>query len=87
MSVELLFQELRAVVGAQHILADEESCRLYSQDVFTRSIVAALVVRPANTEQLATVVQLAVAADCAVIAGVVVCLIPVVMYRLKRQQC
>lgn len=64
---ESLISELAAIVGSEHILTDVESCSLYAQDVFTKSIPALVVVQPANKEQLAESVRVSVNAGCDVI--------------------
>lgn len=62
-----LFDNIVSIVGEEYLLADEASCVLYAQDVFTKSIVALAVVQPENAEQLAAVVKLAIDAGYVVI--------------------
>ncbi len=57
-----LFADLAAVVGAQGLRTDETTRRLYSQDVYRPGHLAAAVVSPDNTQQVAQVVRLAGAA-------------------------
>jgi len=54
---ETLIDQLRAIVGADQVLNDADSCALYSQDVFTESRLTTAVVQPTNTQQLATTVK------------------------------
>ena len=63
-----LEEELGHLVGADHVLTDEETRVLYSQDVYTRAIPAMAVVRPASTEELAAIVKAVADAGHAVIA-------------------
>lgn len=66
-SSDSLFDDLAAIVGAEHVLTDAESCSLYSQDVFTKATPALAVVQPENIEQLAAAVKVATQAGCDVI--------------------
>ena len=60
--------ELARIVGAEHVLTDEATRVLYSQDVYTKSIAAIAVVQPGNTGELASIVKAVVDAGHAVIA-------------------
>ena len=59
---DTVFDRLRTIVGSEHLLTDEASCVLYSQDVFTKDTPALAVVLPGNTQQLADSVR--TATDC-----------------------
>ncbi|MEH6607304.1 MAG: FAD-binding oxidoreductase [Pseudomonadales bacterium] len=63
-----LLDKLVALLGADNVLVDEASCRLYAQDVFTRSLPAGLVIRPYDTASLAAAVATITTAGVAVIA-------------------
>jgi FAD/FMN-containing dehydrogenase len=62
-----LCDELRVIVGSKHLLTDSASCLLYSQDIYSRGVQALAVAQPANTQELAALVGLTVAAGCAVV--------------------
>lgn len=64
----VLAERLRTIVGSRYVLTDLTSRVFYSQDVFTRDLAAAIVVQPDSTQELAAVVEAAVAAGSAVIA-------------------
>ena len=59
--------QLTEIVGADYVLTDEESCTLYTQDVFTETQPVRAVVQPENTDELAAAVKAATEAGCAVI--------------------
>ena len=63
-----MIETLAAAVGREHVLTDDESCVLFSQDVYTKALPAMAVVRPANTAELSDVVAAATRAGHAVIA-------------------
>lgn len=56
---DTVFERLRTIVGSEHVLTDDASCVLYSQDVFTKDTPALAVVLPENTQQLADSVRTA----------------------------
>lgn len=62
-----LLEILRDAIGAANVLTDDASCRLYSQDVFTRDQPAAAVIRPGSTAELSACVKAAVAAGVALV--------------------
>jgi len=62
-----IVEDLIAIVGAENVLTDAESCSLYAQDVFTKAMPTSAVVRPGNKEELATSVKAVVAAGFAVV--------------------
>ena len=68
MTIDDLVNQLVVIVGSEFVHTDDASCILYAQDIFTRSIPAAVVVQPNSTEQLADIVETTVAAGYAVIA-------------------
>lgn len=59
---------LRAIVGEEQLLTDDQARIFYAQDVYTREGPAAAVVRPTDTAQLAAVVKACTDAGHAVIA-------------------
>ena len=63
-----LEEQLAQQVGVENVLTDEQSRVLYAQDVYTKSIPAMAVVRPASTAELAAVVRTVANAGHAVIA-------------------
>jgi FAD/FMN-containing dehydrogenase len=66
--MQALLAKLGNIVGADKLVTDTEECRYYSQDVYSEGAVAAAVIAPANTEQLAAAVKAAVEAGHAVVA-------------------
>jgi len=66
-SKESLFDYLATVVGAEHVMTDEQSRSLYAQDVFTKETPVLAVVRPKNTEQLSAAVKAATSAGVDII--------------------
>jgi len=58
---------LQGIVGEAYVLLDDESRRLYSQDVFTRDIASLAVVQPANKDELAAAVKVSTESGCDVI--------------------
>ena len=62
-----LIEQLTRLLGSEHVLSDEASCVLYSQDVYTKSIPALAVVRPGNTQELGAAVAAVTATGHAVI--------------------
>jgi FAD/FMN-containing dehydrogenase len=66
--MQALLEEIRSLVGDDRMTTDALECTYYSQDVYTRAAPAAVVVAPADTQQLAAVVKAAVKAGNAVIA-------------------
>lgn len=44
--------KLEAIHGKEHVLSDEESCILYAQDIYSKTIPALAVIRPKNKEEL-----------------------------------
>jgi FAD/FMN-containing dehydrogenase len=64
-----LAQELREVVGPEHVLTDDEVTQRYRTD-WTRRFSApdAVVVRPGNTDEVAAVVRACLAQDTAIVA-------------------
>jgi len=66
MSAPNLKDELRALVGAEKVLDEQESI-LYSQDVFEKSDLVTTVVRPTKTAEVSEVVSTCVAHGVAVI--------------------
>lgn len=67
MTEQQLFKQLTAIVGSAHLLTDPESCILYAQDIFTRTIPALAVVRPADIAALSAVVKAVTESGYAVI--------------------
>ncbi len=63
-----VLDELRQAVGDEHVLTDEASCVLYSQDVYTKALPALAVARPGSAEELAAIVASVTKAGNAVIA-------------------
>lgn len=62
-----VFEQLAAVVGADHVLTDNYSRTLYAQDVYTKAQLSQAVVQPANINELASAVCAATTAGCDVI--------------------
>ncbi len=54
-------------LGKEKVSIVDEDCVLYAQDVFTKSIPAALVATPTNTQDIANIVRLSTAENFAVI--------------------
>lgn len=54
-----LIKAVAAIVGADSVLTDEQSCTFYSQDIYTKTLPALAVVRPGSTAQVAGVVAAA----------------------------
>lgn len=54
-----LIKAVAAIVGAESVLSDEQSCSFYSQDIYTKALPALAVVRPGSTAQVAGVVAAA----------------------------
>ena len=54
-----LIKAVAAIVGAESVLTDEQSCSFYSQDIYTKALPALAVVRPGSTAQVAGVVAAA----------------------------
>jgi D-lactate dehydrogenase (cytochrome) len=61
-ALDALLADMAAVVGTQALRTDEATRRLYSQDVYRAGHLAAAVVSPASTQQVAQLVRLAGAA-------------------------
>lgn len=64
----LPFDALEAIVGAEHLLADDANRQLYSRDIFfwDKAPLADAIVRPASAQQVAALLRLARAQDFAV---------------------
>jgi FAD/FMN-containing dehydrogenase len=62
-----LIESLRTLLGADNVLTDDANRTLYSQDVFTKSTLAALVIQPQSSEQLASAVAEITKAGLAVV--------------------
>ncbi len=62
-----LIIELKQLLSADRVLDDEQSCILYAQDVYTRSIPAMAVVKPETVADLAAAINTITAAGHAVI--------------------
>lgn len=62
-----LAARLVEIVGERFVLSDDASRVFYAQDVYARELPAALVVRPANSAEVAAVVASATGSGCAVI--------------------
>lgn len=62
-----LADRLRAIVGGDHVLTDDASRTLYSQDIYARGERILAAVRPASTDELAAVVAAVTAAGHAAI--------------------
>jgi glycolate oxidase len=67
-STSQLTAALIGLLGADHVLTDAASRKLYAQDVFTDALPCAAVARPGNSAELAAVVRACTAAGHAVIA-------------------
>ncbi len=65
--MQALLAQLGNIVGQEQLITDTEECRYYSQDVYSEGTLAAAVIAPANTEQLAAAVKAAVAAGHAIV--------------------
>ncbi|MBX2847609.1 MAG: FAD-binding oxidoreductase [Acidiferrobacterales bacterium] len=63
-----LIAKFVSVVGAEHVLTDEESCSLYAQDVFTKAQPAIAVVQPDNSKELSELVKVGTELGCKLIA-------------------
>jgi FAD/FMN-containing dehydrogenase len=63
-----LAAELAAVVGAEHVIADEAERRFFSQDVFTQGALCAAVVQPGSADEVAAVVAWAATREVDVLA-------------------
>jgi FAD/FMN-containing dehydrogenase len=58
-------QQLANVVGAEHVLLDDESRAFYSTDVYRQAdILTTAVVRPGSVEELQEIVRVCAAANC-----------------------
>ena len=62
-----IIEGIQAMVGSEHLLLDANACSFYAQDVFTKALSAAAVVRPGNTDELCAVVKSLTGAGHAVI--------------------
>lgn len=63
-SASQLLQSLSSIVGASHVLVDDESRTFYSTDVFRQAdVLATAVVQPGSVDELHAVVRACVAAD------------------------
>ena len=51
--------DIAAIVGAEFVLTDEQSCAFYSQDIYTKALPVLAVVRPGSGAQVAEVVAAA----------------------------
>ena len=47
--------DVAAIVGAESVLTDEQSCSFYSQDIYTKAVTALAVVQPGSAQQVADV--------------------------------
>ena len=56
---EKVLQEIRKIVGTEHVLTDETDVKKYSKDTSEWSKMPAAVVFPATTEEVAQIVKLA----------------------------
>lgn len=56
---ENVLEEIRQIVGAEHVLTDGEAVRNYSKDTSEWSKIPTAVVFPSNTEEVAQIVKLA----------------------------
>ena len=65
--IPALADALAAIVGAPHVLTDDASRDLYSQDIYARGEALDIVVQPGNTQELAAVVRAATSDGRAVI--------------------
>ena len=63
-----MIKAVAAIVGADSVLTDEQSCTFYSQDIYTKTLPALAVVRPGSTAQVAGVVAAATQRGHAVVA-------------------
>ncbi len=63
-----MIEALVRVLGSESVLTDEDSCVLYSQDVYTKGLPAIAVARPGSIEELSRVVAAVTNAGHAVIA-------------------
>lgn len=80
-----LIEDLRRAVGAEHVFADQDRRILHSVDFSEiRLATAAVVVRPASTEETVTVVQLARAAGMSYTLGYVPQREPTVLLSMER---
>jgi len=66
--MQVLLEQLQGIVGADRLITDEGECRYYSQDVYTEGFVAAAVIAPTDTQQLAAAVGAITASGRAVVA-------------------
>ena len=64
---ESLISSLAGIVGADHVLADEDSRSLFSTDLFYDGAAPLCIVSPATLEDLAQVVQTITSSGCAVV--------------------
>ena len=51
-----VIDDIMAIVGADSVLTDAQSCSFYSQDIYTKALTALAVVRPASTELVSNVI-------------------------------
>ena len=65
---ESLIARLQALIGPDRLLSDEANRRLYSQDIWEQGELAALVIQPADSRQLADAVAAITSAGFAVVA-------------------
>lgn len=63
-----MVEDIVAILGADSVLTDEQTCSFYSQDIYTKALAALAVVRPGSADQVSDVVAVAAKRGHAVIA-------------------
>lgn len=66
-AVHSLLDTLAQIVGAAHVLTDDDAIELRSQDVYSKGVPLGVIVRPGDTDELAAVVAASTASGRAVI--------------------
>jgi FAD/FMN-containing dehydrogenase len=63
----LIWDQLRRVVGDDHVITDQAECQFFSSDVYSAGTTCACVIAPGTTEELARAVQTATEQGYAVV--------------------
>ena len=63
-----VIEDIIAIVGADSVLTDEQSCSFYSQDIYTKALPALAVVRPESAEQVSDVIAVTTQRGHAIVA-------------------
>ena len=62
-----IVEKFECLHGKEYVLSDEESCILYAQDIYSKTIPALAIIRPKNKEELSEAIKLATKYDCPII--------------------